>query len=155
MHNIVSKKIYIHKHHNKYCVPRFFFIFLISCASKHMCVCMCAYKDSFVHTHTSTHKCIFFLCTNMVANYVMHHKTYNGTKGNKSRNAQSKSMGHKKGSNQSDRSKLKRRVKMERYLPVGRIGEDGSSIRVLDHKKKTKRHKKRSEERRVGKECSS
>ncbi len=63
-------------------------------------------------------------------------------KGNKSRSAQSKSMGHKKGSNQSDRSKLKRRVRMERCLPVGRIGEDGSSIRVLDHKKKTKRHKK-------------
>ena len=78
----------------------------------------------------------------MVANYVMHHKTYNGTKGNKSRSAQSKSMGHKKGSNQSDRSKLKRRVGMEMCLPVGPIGEDGSSIRGLDHKKKTKRHKK-------------
>ena len=78
----------------------------------------------------------------MVANYVMHPKTYNGTKGNKSRSAQSESMGHKKGSNQSDHSKLKRRVGMERCLPVGRIGEDGLSIRVLDHKKKTKRHKK-------------
>jgi hypothetical protein len=31
---------------------------------------------------------------------------------------------------------------MERCLPVGRVGEDGSSIGVLDHKKKTKRHKK-------------
>ena len=31
---------------------------------------------------------------------------------------------------------------MERCLPVGRVGEDGSSIRVLDHEKKTKRHKK-------------
>ena len=78
----------------------------------------------------------------MVANYVMHPKTYNGTKGNKSRSAQSESMGHKKGSNQSDCSKLKRRVGMERCLPVGHIGEDGLSIRVLDHKKKTKRHKK-------------
>jgi hypothetical protein len=31
---------------------------------------------------------------------------------------------------------------MERCLPVGRVGREGSSIRVLDHKKKTKRHKK-------------
>jgi hypothetical protein len=31
---------------------------------------------------------------------------------------------------------------MERCLPVGRVGENGSSIGVLDHKKKTKRHKK-------------
>ena len=30
---------------------------------------------------------------------------------------------------------------MERCLPVGRVGEDGLSIRVLDHEKKTKRHK--------------
>jgi hypothetical protein len=30
----------------------------------------------------------------------------------------------KKGSNQSDRSKLKRKVGMERYLPIGRVGED-------------------------------
>ena len=78
----------------------------------------------------------------MFAKYVMHPKTYNGIKGNKSRSAQSKIMGHKKGSNQSDRSKLERRVGVERCLPVGRVGEDGSSIRVLDHKKKTKRHKK-------------
>ena len=48
----------------------------------------------------------------------------------------------KKGSNQSDRSKLKRRVGMERCLPVGRVGENRSSIEVLDHKKKTKRHRK-------------
>ena len=77
----------------------------------------------------------------MFAKYVMHPKTYNGIKGNKSRSAQSKSMGHKKGKNQFDRSKLKRGVGMERCLPVERIGEDGLSIRVLDHKKKTKRHK--------------
>ena len=32
---------------------------------------------------------------------------------------------------------------MERCLPVGRVGEDGSSIRVLDREKKTKRHKKK------------
>jgi hypothetical protein len=64
-----------------------------------------------------------------------------GIKGNKSRSAQGKSMGHKKGSDQSNRSKLKRRVGMERCLPVGRVGESGSSIRVLYHKKKTKRHK--------------
>ena len=64
------------------------------------------------------------------------------TKGNKSRNAQEESMGHKKGSNQSNRSKLKRRVGMERCLPVGRVSENGSSIGVLDHKKKTKRHKR-------------
>ena len=32
---------------------------------------------------------------------------------------------------------------MEMCLPVGRVGEDGSSIRVLDHEKKTKRHKKK------------
>ena len=31
---------------------------------------------------------------------------------------------------------------MERCLLVGRVGEDGSSIRVLDREKKTKRHKK-------------
>ena len=31
---------------------------------------------------------------------------------------------------------------MERCLPIGCVGEDGSSIRVLDHEKKTKRHKK-------------
>jgi hypothetical protein len=65
-------------------------------------------------------------------------------KGNKSRSAQEKkkeSKGHKKGSNQSNRSKLKRRVGMERCLPVGCVGENGSSIGVLDHKKKTKRHK--------------
>jgi hypothetical protein len=61
--------------------------------------------------------------------------------GNKSINAQEKIRGHKKGRNQSNRSKLKRRVGMERCLPVGRVGEDGSSIGVLDHKKKTKRHK--------------
>jgi hypothetical protein len=30
----------------------------------------------------------------------------------------------KKGSNQSDRSKLKRKVGMERCLPIGRVGED-------------------------------
>ena len=83
-----------------------------------------------------------FLCTYMVANYVMYSKTYNGIEGNKSRSAQSKIMGHKKGSNQSDRSKLERRVGVERCLPVGRVAEDGSSIRVLDHKKKTKRHKR-------------
>jgi hypothetical protein len=51
-------------------------------------------------------------------------------------------MGHKKGSNQSDRSKLKRKVGMERCLPIGRVGEDRSSIRVLDHKKKTKKTQK-------------
>jgi hypothetical protein len=61
---------------------------------------------------------------------------------NKSISTQEKAEGIKKGSNQSDRSKLKRRVGMERCLPVGRVGEDGSSIEVLDHKKKTKRHKK-------------
>ena len=104
-----------------------------------MCAC--------VHTKVHLYICIFlyinaFLCTNMFAKCVMHPKTNNGTKGNKSRSAQSKSMRHKKGSNQSDHSKLKIRVGMERCLPVGRIGEDGSSIRVLDHKKKTKRHKK-------------
>ena len=42
---------------------------------------------------------------------------------------------------QSNRSKLKRRVGMERCLPVGRVGENGSSIGVLDHKKKTEKHK--------------
>ena len=31
---------------------------------------------------------------------------------------------------------------MERCLPVGRVGEGGSWIRVLDHEKKTKRQKK-------------
>jgi hypothetical protein len=51
-------------------------------------------------------------------------------------------MGHKKGGSQSDRSKLKRRVGMERCLPVGRVGESGSSIGFLDHKKETKRHRK-------------
>ena len=34
---------------------------------------------------------------------------------------------------------------MERYLPVGRVGENGSSIGVLDHEKKTKRHKKEND----------
>ena len=105
-----------------------------------MYVCMCAYKGSFVHAHTSYINA--FLCTSMVAKYVMYSKTYNGIEGNKSRSAQSKIMGHKKGSNQSDRSKLERRVGVERCLPVGHVGEDGSSIRVLDHKKKTKRHKR-------------
>jgi hypothetical protein len=61
---------------------------------------------------------------NMLAKCVMHLKTYNGTKGNKSRSAQSKIIGHKKGSNQSDCSKLKRKVGMERCLPVGRVGEN-------------------------------
>ena len=56
---------------------------------------------------------------------------------NKSMSTQEKAESTKKGSNQSDRSKLKRRVGMERCLPVGRVGEDGSSIRVLDHDKKT------------------
>ena len=51
-------------------------------------------------------------------------------------------MGYKKGSNQSDHSKMKRRVGIERCLPVGRVGEDRSSIGVLDGKKKTKGHKK-------------
>jgi hypothetical protein len=60
----------------------------------------------------------------MLAKCVMHPKTYNGTKGNKSKSTQSKSMGHKKGSNQYDRSKLKRKVGMERCLPVGRVGEN-------------------------------
>ncbi len=32
---------------------------------------------------------------------------------------------------------------MERCLPVGRVGENGSSIGVLDHKKKTEKHKRR------------
>ena len=35
------------------------FTSLISCVSKHMSVCMCAYEGSFVHAQTSTHKCIF------------------------------------------------------------------------------------------------
>ena len=61
---------------------------------------------------------------------------------NKSMSTQEKAESTKKGSNQSDHSKLKMRVGMERCLPVGRVGEDGSSIRVLDHEKKTKRHKK-------------
>jgi hypothetical protein len=87
--------------------------------------CVCTGVPTKVHLY----KRIFLyinalLCTNMLAKCVMHPKTYNGTKGNKSRSAQSKSMGHKKGSIQSDRSKLKRKVGMERYLPVGRIGED-------------------------------
>jgi hypothetical protein len=34
----------------------------------------------------------------MLAKCVMHPKTYNGTKGNKSRSTKSKSMGHNKGS---------------------------------------------------------
>ena len=45
-----------------------------------------------------------------------------------------------KGNNQSDRLKLKRRIEMERCLLVGRVGEDGSSIRQKrqkDTKKKT------------------
>ena len=105
--------------------------------------CMCACVPTKVHLYMRIFLYInTFLCTNMFAKYVMHLKTYNGNKGNKKRSAQSKSMGYKKGSNQSDRSKLKRRVRVERCLPVGHVGEDGSSIRVLDHKKKTKRHKK-------------
>ncbi len=103
---------------------------------------MCACVSTKVHLYMRILLHInAFLCTNMVANYVMYSKTYNGIEGNKSRSAQSKSMGHKKGSNQSNCSKLKRKVGVERCLPVGRVGEDGSSIRVLDHKKKTKRHK--------------
>ena len=53
------------------------FTSLISCVSKHMSVCMCAYKGSFVHAHIPIHK-MHFLCTNMFAKYVMHPKTYNG-----------------------------------------------------------------------------
>ena len=101
---------------------------------------MCACVPTKVHLYMRIFLYInAFLCTNMFAKCVMHPKTYNGAKGNKSRSAQSKSMGHKKGSNQSDRSKLKRRVGMEMCLPVGPIGEDGSSIRGLDHKKKKKK----------------
>ena len=78
----------------------------------------------------------------MFAKYVMHPKTYNGIKGNKSRSAQSKSMGHKKGKQSIRPFKTEKKGRVERCLPVGCIGEDGSSIRVLDRKKKTKRHKK-------------
>ena len=107
--------------------------------------CVCACEPTKVHFYMRIFLYInAFLGTNMFAKCVMHPKTYNGTKGNKSRSTQSKSMGHKKGSNQSDHSKLKRRVGMEGCLPVGHIGEDGSSIRALDHKKKTKRHKKKN-----------
>jgi hypothetical protein len=97
------------------------------------CVCACVptkvhlYMRIFLYINT-------FLCTNMFAKCVMHPKTYNGTKGNKSRSAQGKSMGHKKGSNQSDRLKLKRRVGMERRLLVERVGENGASIGVPDGK---------------------
>ena len=119
-------------------------ISLISCVSKHMCVCACVPTKALLHMHTFIYmKCNFCALTCLLSMWcIPKHTMGYWTKGNKSRNAQGKSTGHKKGSNQSDRSKLKRRVGMERCLPVECVGENGSSIGVLDRKKKTKRHKK-------------
>ena len=56
-------------------------------------VCACAPAKVHLYMHVFLH-INALLCTNMLAKCVMHPKTYNGTKGNKSRSTQSKSMGH-------------------------------------------------------------
>jgi hypothetical protein len=124
MHDIVfpppPQKKYT-QHFNKCCVTKNSYLSPLVLPS----TCMCACVPTKVHLYMRIFLYInAFLCINMVAKYVMYSKIYNGIEGNKSISAQSKSMGHKKGSNQSNRSKLKRRVGMERCLPVGRVGED-------------------------------
>ena len=88
--------------------------------STHMCSCVPTKAHLCMHTFLGVNA---FLRTNMLVKCVIHHKTYNKARKYKHEHTR-KSREHKKGSNQSDRSKLKRRVGMERYLPVGRVGEN-------------------------------
>ena len=128
------------------CPQREKFISPISYFSKHICLFTCAYKCSFVHAHISIHKRKIFssFCAQtclLSMWFILKHKMAYRIKGNKSRSAQEKAKDIKKGAINPTVQNWKRMVGMERCLPVGRVGEDGSSIRALDRKKRAKKHK--------------
>ena len=90
---MVRQKIHITK---KISYPKIFFFSYLSSLVL-LSTCVCTGVPTKVHLYMRIFLYInVLLCTNMLAKCVMHPKTYNGTKENKSRSAQSKSMGHKK-----------------------------------------------------------
>ena len=126
------------QHCNKYCVPE----------EKKSCLSSLIFLSIYVYLYVPTNAHLymyiflyinaFFLCTNMFAKHVKHPQNIQWRQRKQkwkcTRKKQKDIKRRITNAAHSDRSKLKRRVRMRRCLFVERVGENGSSIGVPDCK---------------------